>query len=211
MMPVMRLTRNLLSATPLLAVVALAAGCGGSAGTNQAQAPTQSQTSPPSTAATAGSCDATVQQTQGPYWKADSPGQANLRSGNPSGTPLDLTGKVLDSDCQPVKGAIVDFWQADGNGQYDNSGYRLRGHQTTGENGQWTLKTVVPGQYPGRTEHIHLKIWNPDGKVALISQLYLPGSKNNDSDGIYQPSTEIQDFGKSGSGYTGSFDFVLPG
>ena len=211
MMPVMRLTRNLLSATPLLAVAALAAGCGGSASPNQAQAPTQSQPSPTSTPGKTGGCEVTVQQTQGPYWKADSPEQADLRSGNPSGTPLDLTGKVLDSDCQPVKGAIVDFWQADGDGQYDNSGYRLRGHQTTDADGQWSLKTVVPGQYPGRTEHIHVKIWNPDGKVALISQLYLPGSKNNDSDGIYQPSTEIQDFRKSGSGYTGSFDFVLSG
>jgi len=45
-----------------------------------------------------------------------------------SGTRLVVEGVVLSTACTPIPGALIDFWQADDRGEYDNSGYRLRGH-----------------------------------------------------------------------------------
>ena len=88
---------------------------------------------------------------------------------------------------KPVANALIDFWQADARGAYDNSGYRFRGHQLTDAKGQYTLFTVVPGLYPGRTKHIHVKVQAPR-KPVLTTQLFFPGVAGNRSDGIFTPS-----------------------
>ena len=85
----------------------------------------------------------------------------------------------------------MDFWQADANGVYDNSSYRLRGHQYTDERGRYYLETIVPGEYPGRTEHIHVKIQPENGSI-LTSQLYFPDVPANQRDGIFTPSMIVQ-------------------
>ena len=97
------------------------------------------------------------------------------------GTKLVLSGAVLTSECQPVANALVDFWQADSNGEYDNTGFTLRGHQYTDENGRYQLVTVVPGLYTGRTEHIHVKVQASNAPV-LTTQLFFPGVASNLSD-----------------------------
>ncbi len=103
--------------------------------------------------------------TEGPYFKANSPERASLVDANTKGIQLTLTGTVLTADCKPVAHALLDFWQANADGQYDNTGYTLRGHQYTDENGRYQLVTVVPGLYPGRTEHIHFKVQAPNGPI----------------------------------------------
>ena len=122
------------------------------------------------------------------------------------GTPLDLDGRVFES-CRPAPGATLDFWQADGDGRYDNSGYRLRGHQATGADGEYHLQTVVPGLYTGRTEHIHVKVAIP-GKPVLTTQLFFPGVAQNESDSIYRPELLVK-LSDGGSGKIGTFDFVV--
>ena len=94
-----------------------------------------------------------------------------------------LSGRVLSTACTPIANALLDFWQADNTaGVYDNSGFRLRGHQFTGADGRFTLETIVPGLYPGRTRHIHVEVQPPNGSI-LTTQLYLPGEARNASDG----------------------------
>ena len=95
-----------------------------------------------------------------------------------------LTGYVVTRSCKSVAGAKLDFWQADGNGNYDNAGYTLRGWQLTAADGSYRLDTVIPGLYPGRTEHIHFKVSGSDGK-SYTSQLFFPGITRNESDGIF--------------------------
>src|SRR2546423_512664 len=66
---------------------------------------------------------AMTELTEGPYYKAGAPQRATLSATGVAGTPLVLTGYVLSTSCQPIANAKLDFWQADGNGNYDNSGY----------------------------------------------------------------------------------------
>ena len=116
----------------------------------------------------------TIAQTEGPYFKAGSHESASLITPDMPGTKLVLSGYVLTTDCKPVAHALLDFWQANANGQYDNSGYSLRGHQFTDAAGHYQLTTVIPGLYPGRTEHIHVKVQAPGGPVPDHAAL-LPG------------------------------------
>src|SRR6266446_4819412 len=129
----------------------------------------------------------TVAQTEGPYFKTNSPERTSLVDDTTQGTVLTITGQVLAADGTPVANALVDFWQANASGAYDNSGYNLRGHQYTDANGYYTLTTVVPGLYPGRTRHIHVKVQAPNGPV-LTTQVFFPGVTQNSRDSIYDPS-----------------------
>jgi protocatechuate 3,4-dioxygenase beta subunit len=154
-------------------------------------------------------CDGTFtpEQTEGPYYKDGSPEQGVLYETGMTGTRLIVVGYVLDANCQPVPGAWLDFWQADGNGKYDNAGYSFRGHQFTDAQGRYYLETVFPGEYPGRTQHIHVKAQLPGGQI-ITSQLYFPGSAGNTTDGIFTPATlvTLEDRGDYQVAY---YNFVL--
>ena len=113
-------------------------------------------------------------QTEGPYFKPSSPERTELFEEGMAGQPIELVGLVLGRDCKPIAGALLDFWQADDKGRYDNSGFRLRGHQFSDSEGRYRLRSVVPGIYPGRTRHIHVKV-QPQGGRVLTTQLYFPG------------------------------------
>lgn len=116
----------------------------------------------------------TQSQTEGPYYKPDTPERNSLLEEGVQGTRLVLVGYVLDQNCQPLPNAWLDFWQADASGEYDNSGYRLRGHQFTDDQGRYYLKTILPGLYASRPiEHIHVKV-RPEGGQEITSQLYFP-------------------------------------
>jgi protocatechuate 3,4-dioxygenase beta subunit len=149
----------------------------------------------------------TPRATGGPYYSAGSPQRTSLVEDLP-GTRLLLTGYVLDIDCRPVPGAWIDFWQADSQGVYDNTGYTLRGHQYTDENGRYTLETIVPGQYPGRTEHIHVKVQSPGGPV-LVTQLYFPAAAQNEADLFFDEKLLIDITEEGADKIRARFDFVV--
>jgi protocatechuate 3,4-dioxygenase beta subunit len=119
-------------------------------------------------------CDSgvTLAQTEGPYFKAGSPERITLIEEGMQGERLILVGYVLDQNCQPVPNAMLDFWQANENGDYDNEGYTLRGHQFTDAQGRYYLETIMPGLYASRPIlHIHVKVQPPSGQV-LTTQIY---------------------------------------
>jgi protocatechuate 3,4-dioxygenase beta subunit len=149
----------------------------------------------------------TPAQMEGPYYKRNSPQRTSLLEPGLTGTKVVITGVVLATDCQPIAQVLVDFWQADAQGVYDNAGYRLRGHQFTDAAGRYTVETVVPGLYPGRTRHIHVKVQAPNQPV-LTTQLYFPGETRNATDWIFKPELllTVQD---TSEGKAATFNFVL--
>ncbi|MCS0639078.1 dioxygenase [Streptomyces sp. LP05-1] len=157
------------------------------------------------------SCDdgdePTPPQTEGPYFKPNSPERASLLEPNTVGTRLTVTGYVFGLDCRPLAHVLLDFWQADNNGAYDNTGFRFRGHQFTDANGAYTLTTIVPGLYPGRTRHIHVKAQAPNQPI-LTSQLYFPGEPRNNTDPIFDARL-LMTIRDVGSAKEAAFDFVL--
>ena len=194
---------RLLSLAGVLAVAA----CGGQSSAN----PPPTITSPSIASATSSGASCTGQltpsETEGPYFKAGSPRRTSLVDAGMAGTRLSLTGRVLTHSCTPVAGARLDFWQANAAGAYDNSGYRLRGNQLTDAEGRYALQTIAPGLYPGRTEHIHVKV-QPAGRSTLTTQLFFPGVARNQQDSIFDPRLLLQ-VAETGNGLAATFDFVV--
>jgi protocatechuate 3,4-dioxygenase beta subunit len=133
-----------------------------------------------------GSCTLFPQAVEGPFYFDPKLERADITEGRP-GAPVRLMLRVVDSaGCVPLGGARVDVWHADASGIY--SGYAgqgddrktsakgehyLRGTQMTDVGGNVAFTTVFPGWYPGRTPHIHVKIWLD--KASLVTgQVYFP-------------------------------------
>jgi protocatechuate 3,4-dioxygenase beta subunit len=154
--------------------------------------------------------EVTPSLTEGPYFKPNSPERTSLIDSGTAGTKLTLTGRVLTTKAQPIAHALLDFWQADASGRYDNQGYTLRGHQFTNAEGQYQLLTVIPGLYPGRTRHIHVKVQAPNGPV-LTTQLFFPNEPQNSTDGIFNSKLVLPLKDGPDGGKLATFNFVVNG
>ena len=147
----------------------------------------------------------TPRQTEGPFYTPNTPKRISLVEPGSNAPRLLVVGTVLSADCKPVADALLDFWHSDERGEYDNRGFRYRGHQYADAQGRYRLETIVPAEYPGRTRHIHVKVQAPGGRI-LTTQLYFPGDAGNRRDGLYRPELEM----KKGKGEETTFDFVVP-
>lgn len=147
----------------------------------------------------------TPRQTEGPFYTPNTPKRISLVEPGSKAPRLVVLGTVLSADCKPVPNALLDFWHSDERGEYDNRGFRYRGHQFADAQGRYRLETIVPAEYPGRTRHIHVKVQAPGGRI-LTTQLYFAGDPGNRRDGLYRPELEM----KKGKGEETSFDFVVP-
>lgn len=130
-------------------------------------------------------CVLTSQAIEGPYYLDPKLIRTDITEGK-EGVPLKLLLQVIDiRGCTSIPRARVDVWHCDSVGLY--SGFEgqgddqatsttgktfLRGTQMTDTLGQVNFTTIYPGWYPGRTPHIHLKVFL-DRQTVLIGQLYL--------------------------------------
>ena len=132
-------------------------------------------------------CGITATVTEGPYYVSGAPAlsDGNLNYDNLEGSPLKVSGYVYEGldDTKPITNAEIDLWQTDMDGsyhpnangsisQYSDDEISLRGVIETDENGYYEFHTVYPGEYTGRTRHIHVKVRAPE-KDELTTQLIL--------------------------------------
>ncbi len=148
----------------------------------------------------------TPRQTEGPFYKPRSPRRSDLTEGV-KGRVIELSGLVLTPRCNPLPRTIVDLWQADDKGEYDNRGFRLRGHQLTDAAGRYRFRTIVPAVYTGRTRHFHVKVAVPERPV-LTTQLYFPDEPGNARDFLFRRELVMR-VQLAGEGLAGRFDFVV--
>jgi protocatechuate 3,4-dioxygenase beta subunit len=173
----------------------------------QSAAPTSTPALAPTPACADDDLEPTAQQTEGPFYTPDTPERQSLLEPEMPGTRLRVSGYVYDTACQPIPGALLDFWHCDDAGVYDNVGYRLRGHQFADNEGRFTLETIVPGLYTGRTRHFHVKAQAPNQPV-LTTQLYFPDEPANAKDGIFDPAL-VMDLEDTADAKLAFFTFVL--
>lgn len=110
-------------------------------------------------------CVLTPGQEEGPFYIDLAQVRQDIVENRP-GVPLALALTVVDSDtCKPIRDAAVDIWHCDALGVYSGEPSEgsegetyLRGVQLTDGNGLAEFATIYPGQYPGRTTHIHVKV-----------------------------------------------------
>ncbi len=104
-----------------------------------------------------------------------------------------LTGRVLTPSGEPLRGAVVEIWQVDGKGVYlhtadstnkkRDTNFQGFGRCATSWKGEYAFRTVKPVPYPGRTPHIHVKVFK-GSKELLCTQLFVNGHAQNKSDGV---------------------------
>lgn len=149
----------------------------------------------------------TVRQTEGPFFKPRSPLRSDLREPGSRSDEVELSGFVLTRTCKPLANALVDLWHADERGEYDNRGFRYRGHQRTDAAGRYRFLTVRPAVYVGRTRHYHVKV-QAAGSRVLTTQLYFPDELGNERDSLFQREL-LMKIVSTGDGAAARFDFVL--
>ncbi|MFD0894486.1 intradiol ring-cleavage dioxygenase [Luteolibacter ambystomatis] len=150
----------------------------------------------------------TAPQTEGPFYPDRLPLDTDndLLILNASLTPAvgevtHLTGVVMDLKGQPVRNALVEIWSADNHGIYlhtkadhpENRDKNFQGYGRflTGTKGEYYFRTIKPGQYPGRTRHIHVAV-SLKGKRVLTTQCYPAGEPGQEKDGVIQSIRDPQ-------------------
>jgi protocatechuate 3,4-dioxygenase beta subunit len=129
----------------------------------------------------------TPRQTEGPFYTPDTPQRSSLVEPGSKAERLVLSGRIVSPQCRPVARALLDFWHCDDQGEYDNVGFRYRGHLYADAEGRFRLETIFPAIYPGRARHIHVKVQAP-GRRILTTQLYFPGDAR---DGLWRPELVV--------------------
>lgn len=165
----------------------------------------------PSSRAATAECNGfglTPGQIGGTHFKA-SPARHSVLGPGIHGTRITLTGYVLTSGCRTVRGARVDFWQADESGVYDDKGTRLRSHQFTDGRGRYWLETILPGPYANRTRHLHVTV-RARGERTVTTMLYFPGVALNAQDPFIDRQLIVR-LRIAKHRFLARFDFVLGG
>ena len=173
------------------------------------------------TAGAAGVCTPTPANALGPFYLPDAHFVERLDRPEEQGERVEFAGRVLAlPDCRPVAGAVLDIWQANAAGVYDNlekkgrpAEYRLRGRIRTGPDGSFRCLTVRPGRYgagPGgsRPSHIHVTISAP-ALAPLTTQVYFPGDPDNAGDDLFLPALAGSLRARAGAPASLWFEFVL--
>lgn len=157
-------------------------------------------------------CAQTADNILGPFYKEGAPFRSDLTGGVRVSKVLEVRGRVVGCDCEtPLADAIVDIWQADESGAYDNTGYLLRGRMQTDQDGQYLYSSVLPGAYLNgsqyRPKHIHYKVSHPRAS-GLITQLYFQGDPYIPQD-PYVKDALVMPLSEDSGIYRVTFDVVL--
>jgi len=124
-------------------------------------------------------------------------------AGEPLGERIIMTGRVVDGEGRPVRGQLIEVWQANASGRYIHKrdqhpapldpNFTGVGRALTGDDGSYRFVTVKPGPYPWknhlnawRPAHIHFSLFGNAFTERLVTQVYFPGDPLFALDPIYQ-------------------------
>jgi protocatechuate 3,4-dioxygenase beta subunit len=143
----------------------------------------------------------------GPVFGEDAiePSDGDLTSqhaGEALGERIIVSGRVLDEDRRPVRGALVEVWQANAAGRYHHvvddhpapldPNFSGGGRVLTDDEGSYRFVTIKPGPYPWgnhenawRPAHIHFSVFGRAFTQRLVTQMYFPGDPLFEFDPIF--------------------------
>ncbi len=129
---------------------------------------------------------ATPLQTAGPFFRFGLEWMARAGQSLP-GTPVVVTGTVYDGAGSPVPDAMLELWQADGEGRFGEGGFA---RCLTRSGGDYRLDTVKPGRVPAadgapQAPHIDVSVFARGLLQRLVTRIYFPDeAEANDADPV---------------------------
>ena len=171
----------------------------------------------------------TPRMTEGPFYPRQFPGDSDAdltriagRGDTAQGTPLEVSGRLIDRSGAPKAGTRIEIWQCDARGVYHHVGedtasmdpaFQGWGMATTDAEGRYAFRTIKPVPYPGRTPHIHFTVVQ-GGRRTLTSQMFVEGEPGNARDGLYRhlgrdAELVTMKLETSGAGLKGALDIVV--
>lgn len=122
--------------------------------------------------------------------------------GTPQGEAIEIAGRVLDGEGNPVTDAMIEIWQANAAGRYrseDDPREELSldpafvgfGRASTDDAGVYRFRTVMPGRVPGpgntmQAPHVAVSVFGRGLLKRLATRIYFEGADGNDVDTILQ-------------------------
>ncbi|MGB1699152.1 MAG: dioxygenase [Nannocystaceae bacterium] len=217
-----RVVTNLGRATTLFVCGPSIAGCSDPAGEDDDGASDSTETGDTTGGDGDGDeCLPTPDNIQGPFYRPNAPVDDQVSPPMAPGDLLTVSGTVLDESCAPIPFALLDIWQADADGHYDNDGsspppaddeFSHRAQVYADADGQYTFHSIVPGRYLNgdefRPSHIHVKVSAKDFEL-LTTQLYFEGDPYNDSDAFIEDELIMPVETDADGRRNCVFDFVL--
>jgi protocatechuate 3,4-dioxygenase alpha subunit len=97
----------------------------------------------------------TAEMTLGPFFPREFAEGANDLAKDATGEVIEITGRVVELDGRPLDNLVLEIWQADGEGRYDNPGFFGWGRAATDAQGVFSFRTIKPGRSGGRAPHIN--------------------------------------------------------
>ena len=217
-----RLTRRRLLQLGLALPLPMVLAACDDAATDQPGAAAPATTAPPASATTAAGAAGTLaprspattatrdaSQTEGPYFTPNSPERASLLEAGMGGRLLVRRDRPHHR-LPPGPAALLDFWQADAAGAYDNQGYRMRGHQFSDAAGALVAGNRRARPLPG-PDPPHPRQGPGPQRPRPDDPALLPRRAGQRRDGIFSPELVLGDVRESGNARQGSFTFVLEG
>jgi len=100
------------------------------------------------------------------------------------GEAIEITGRVIQGDGAPLDNAILELWQANSEGRFDDPAFFGWGRAATDAGGRYVFRTIRPGAYAGRAPHINLIILFSGLMRHLQTVLFFEGQKGNPGDPV---------------------------
>jgi protocatechuate 3,4-dioxygenase alpha subunit len=133
----------------------------------------------------------TASQTAGPFLHLGFDALCNDVVLSPKDEPsgVDIRGRVIDGDGQPVPDAALEIWQASPDGRYASDDSRGFGRVYTDDSGRFRIATVLPGAVPGadgstQAPHLVVMLFMRGLLRHLTTRLYFADEPSNESDAI---------------------------
>lgn len=171
----------------------------------------------------------TPPMTEGPFYPRSFPEDSDAdltrvtgRNGRAQGTPLEVSGRIVDRTGRAVAGARMEIWQCDALGQYHHVGepessvdpyFQGFGAVIADADGRYRFQTIKPVPYPGRTPHIHFTVAQGERR-RLTSQMFVEADPGNERDGLYrhlgrEAQLVTMRLAQAGATLRGQLDIVL--
>ena len=155
----------------------------------------------------------TGEMTLGPFFPREfAQGASDLTSvegKKAAGEAIEITGRVLQADGRPLDNVVLEIWQADAQGRFDNPDFFGWGRAATDQNGIYSFKTIKPGACEGRAPHVNFLVLYSGLMRALHTTMFFDESKDPVLDAVPAARKKLLMGKKIPSGYR--FDLRLRG